>query len=376
MVVVDSLGNKKTDTIAYDGAEIKKLSINSDVFFTTIIDNVFIVSSSRLLAENIVRQRNINDTAIDETFYKLYETSDAKKSATVFINNEKADVMSGILFEDNISKYIRDFADWTTVELSVLPDAIAATGIAMSKTPSLKTAGLFHNTVPQENTTAALSPVTASGFVSFTFDQYAQLKANLVLHNGNKSPGTTKSDSIFRWINEIGIIYEKDKKSIVMHSLDAARIKSILTDGSASVSEFRESAIYKCDDPDLFTAAFTPLITDISVSFYTFIEDFVLFSDTEDAVKHMITNYQNKTTLIHSESFVDFTGGLSDKASLLAVGLQPGFKEVLQKSISDGYKKDIKAISFKNYPYFAFQISNDRDFCTCCLSCKKGKCKK
>ncbi|MCB0374698.1 MAG: ribonuclease HII [Sinomicrobium sp.] len=363
--LTDSIRKKQVDTIRYDGAEIRRITTTGGVFFTTVMDSVFIVSSAQLLAENIVRQRNAGDIPADETFRKLYKTSDPKKSATVFINNAQTNALAGTLFKGGVPGYIRDFADWTTIELSVSPDVLACTGIAMAGPSSPKTVNLFHKTAPQQNATPLLTPLNATGFVSFTFDSYAQLEANLAAYKaGDGGPGTgaIKNDTIFKWINEIGLIFENERKSVVLHTLDAESTRNILTADSEPETEFREIPIYRCPDPQLITAAFSPLITNASVNFYAFTDDFILFSDTMDALKNIISNYQNKTTLGHSTSFGDLVSGLSNKASILMAGLQPGFKTALLQNTSEAYQADIKALSFKNYPYFALQVIRDRDF--------------
>ncbi len=230
----------------------------------------------------------------------------------------------------------------------------------MASPSSLKTITLFNNTTPQENLTATLTPVNATGFVSFTFDDYTQFRTNL--HQGKSTAATIQKDTVFEGIRELGLIFEGENKSVLIRAMDIETIKNTLINDEEPVSEFREVPVYKCKNADIITEKFSPLMANTPVTYYTFIGDFVVFADQVTSIQNTITHHMNRATLIHSESYLDFISGLSTEASFLAVGLQPGFKASLKKSVAEAYKKDITAINFKNYPYFAFQAIADRDF--------------
>lgn len=365
LLVTDSLRGRTIDTLTYDGKEIRRIKTKNDEFFITVMDSVFIASSSRLLAENMIRQRNAGERDIDETFYKLYQTANTRKSATVFINNSKVKRLAGVFLESAMAAQLENVADWSAVELSIEPEAIACTGIATAAPSSLKTVRLFHKTVPQKNLTATLTPVNATGFLSFTFDDYTQFRANLTAYQNESSlrtPAAPENDTIFKWVNEIGLIFEKEKTSVAVHTLDMESTKSILTEGVEPVSEFRDISIYPYPDPQLFTTAFSPLIQEVPVAFFACIGDFIWFSESVASLQNGITHYQNKTTLAHHEAYKEFISGLSDEASVMAIGIHPGFSAALQKNMASPYKKDMERIDLKNYPYVAFQMINDRDF--------------
>ena len=361
---LDSLREQKVDTIPYDGALIQKITTADEVFFTTVVDSILVVSSSQLLTENSIRQKNVKDRGIDETFYKLYNTSDTKKSATVFINNNKITALSGAFFEETISGQAMDLADWTMIELTVSPDELMATGIATASPSASKTITIFDNTIPQKNQTALFTPLNATGFISFTFDDYSQLRTRILEYTNRKHPGldTIKNDTIFKGINEIGVIFGRESKHVILHATAIDAVKTALVNGAEPVSRFRGISIYQCSDTQLITKNFSPLVATVSVVFYAFVDNFVVFAPTRTAIQRSITNYLNSATLAYSASYKDFIARLNDKASVLMVGLTPGFKSALQGAMVETYRKDADTISLKKYPYFAFQLINDRNF--------------
>ena len=76
---------------------------------------------------------------------------------------------------------------------------------------------VFKNTIPQENQIQNITPSNYDGFMSFTFDDFKTFEINL--NEFNSKDSLSNNTELFNDIIEIGIIYDDDKRAIVLNSI-------------------------------------------------------------------------------------------------------------------------------------------------------------
>ncbi len=79
----------------------------------------------------------------------------------------------------------------------------------------------------------------------------------------------------------------------------------------------------------------------IEKPYYTFIENYVVFSNSEQVLKNFIDDYITGNTLSHNEDFVDFKDELNNKSNVLIYLHMPKLYDIMQKSLTETGKKSL-----------------------------------
>jgi len=80
----------------------------------------------------------------------------------------------------------------------------------------------------------------------------------------------------------------------------------------------------------------------IDKPYYTFIEDYVVFSNSEKVLKHFIDDYITGKTLSHDADYMDFRDDLNSKANIQMYIQMPKMYRILQKSMTAEGRKTLE----------------------------------
>lgn len=359
IIVTDSIPEKSIERLLYNGETIEKITMGNQALYTAVVDGIFLGASSQLLVENSIRQRNKGIVKVDEAFQKLYTIANPGKPATVFINHERLPSLLTPVLEERLSNYIRNFADWTVMDIALTPTSINGSGVTVTKTASSKTSALFHNTHPQEPIAPHFTSLIAEGFVSFTFDSATQFQSNLLQPTQNKAAYMHRE--LIEPLTEIACIAEAGARHVVVHSSDIENTKKRLVQETLPVLVVRDFAIYKATNAGWLKEAFPATLPLAAANFYVFIDDCVVFSTDIKALQTLLVNYLNKATLAFDEAYRGVASRLSDVSSLLVVGLSPNYKDFVKDGFRKSYRKDTDNMGAEAYPLVIWQAVQDGD---------------
>ena len=164
--------------------------------------------------------------------------------------------------------------------MDVNQDDIYINGITKATDSTKILNNIFRNTIPQENQIQHITPYDSDGFMSFTFKNFKTIEGNLKAFK--KKDSITNSSPIFDNIIEIGIIYQADKRAIVLNSTDFIATEDALIGEQTIIETYRGIEIYSFSQPELFINTFSPLIKDINPSKYCILDNFFVFSNHSD----------------------------------------------------------------------------------------------
>lgn len=345
LMVLDSLKDKSVETLTYENKEIKRITINGQKSFLAVIDSIFIASSSQKLLEGILNGGSENAS----TFKKLFGINTGADFAMLLKDRK-------IALSDSSNVKL---ANWSAMDVSILPNAITATGIAIAwdSIPQLLT--IFEGQVPQANSLAEIVPRNAKKAVSFTFSDAEIFQKNLKkFRNENTQTPTT---GIFETINEVGVILVQNEKIIFLKSLDPSLTDAALAQFENQGEAFREIQINSFSNTALFDATFRPLIPNFKANFVSQMDAFFIFTETTAAAQDFIGGYKNNETLKNTSYFEKATASISSSSSLLVYEF-----EDVANLISDVFGLNeisrTDESSSKKYPFGILQYSYDRDF--------------
>jgi len=321
LFATDSLQNYMEESLIYKKKNITKSTLNNNTFYSTVIDSTFFTSSSRELIDAAFNQKNNNSD-----LEKIYSTTSDNKTASFIIKPNNSFIKT---FFVNDSLNLNTFTNYIAIDADISQDDIIVNGITKATDSTKSLINIFKNTIPQENSIQNITPSNSDGFMSFTFDNFNLFETNLF--NFNKKDSIAKN-TLFDNIIEVGIIYEDEKRAIVLNSLDAIATKDALLGEQNTIETFRQIDIYSFSKPRLFSQTFSPLILYNEATKYCIIDNYFIFADSIETLQNIISNYQNKTTLNERNYFKAIKEHLTDESSLLLVVNPSNLKTVLNKN--------------------------------------------
>ncbi len=356
----DSLNQKTIENISYSNKTIHKVVSGNDTFYATKQDSLLIASSSQILIENAIRQQE-NKISVGEDLMKAYDVSDTKNPISVLVHGKQLkEIHNSILPTTNLSE-LSNFSGWISIDTKLEQNAMYIDGIAIEKDSLSTTIGIFDNTIAQENKIAKITPVTANGFISFTYDDFYTLKKNLALAQDREIENIPDDlDEMLSGVSEIGMIFMENEKMLTLTSLVPENTLEQLA-GSASGS-YRNIDIFSYEETTTFSGLLKPLIPEFEAKFYFVYEDHIVLSPTKNGLQTIIANILNKTVLQEQAYYSNTVEKLSDGSSILMVGSIKHLKDYIANNTEESKQKQWKEAKTEGYQIAALQVIKESNF--------------
>lgn len=351
----DSLFNfsDKTDyvseTLKFDSKSLEKISWEGHTFYSMVIDSFLLASSNMEKLKNFKSAKNKNNTTKE-----AFKTANSQASFSTYINNKKITGQSTFLLD---SVPISNFSNYSMLDVVVAQDEILLNGVTKADDSTESLINVFKDTQPQENKMPQITPSSAEGFLSFTFDNYRPLISNLKKFRKEKSTSSidtlVSNEALFDNIIEIGVIYEGSNHALVLNSLDEMATSEALLGFQNVITDFREINFLEFGQPAFFKNNLFPLITFDDFDKYCVIDNYFVFSNSLETLQNIVASYQNNTTYATKNSFLESKKQLSNVSSLLMVFNDTKFGNILSGETS---------LDLSNYKSTAVQFIYDHHF--------------
>ncbi len=338
---LDSVKNKSVETLSYDDFTIQKYAIEESTFFKGEKEGVFIASNSRQQLEAIL-DKNFTGMATDDLFLKAHSAIDRDKTSIIY--NKRA--LSDLIDQSFTNVFLKEIylADWSVIEIGSSNNVVSLNGISTWKEEENSLLKIFQNIGPQINEIAKITPADALGFYSFTYQDMDTLHKHL---NATRNPENKLPENHFlHYTGEAGLITLKnDNKLPVLRATDPELANELLIPAQ-EVGPFRGVSIYEVPEVISFFEYLEPLIPQIELSYYIWIEDFIVFSENTADLQPVISGYLNNMTLGQQEYYTAAMENLAAASSLLLVANNA------RKSKSEE----------REYPVITMQFVVEKDF--------------
>lgn len=348
----DSIKDKTIEALEVDNLRYDRVTIGKDISYTTIMDSVFIATSSQITLQKILKGEILNS----KEFHKVY-TLPRANGVTILIQDNKISL--------NDSTAI-NLTSWSSMDLHLTPESMIATGITTLSDSIPQLLEVFKGQIPQQNDFSHLIPHNAKTAVSFTFSDPEKFQKKL---SEFRKETNNNLSGIFDAANEVGEIQLGDENIIFVKSIDANLSNDVLAKYVSAKSSFRDIDIKSFNEPQLFQKYFSPLISGLHANYMFQMDNFFVFTEKETTAETMISLILNKATLKSATYFEKASSDLSNASSLLIFNLDGNFS----KNISEFFKlaPENKIDAFKNIPLASFQFTFDRNFAHIIVSAKE-----
>lgn len=361
LFAVDSLPNHKIETISSKTHDaITKTTVENNVMFSIVKDSIFIGASQLELLKRSLDKKNQ-----PLRLAKSLNTADKDSQLSLLIN-ENSNYLTSFFLNDSLN-HIK-LATSLLFDIDLKQDEILFNGIAKATDTTKSLINVFKNTIPQENKLAKITPANSDGFLSFTFNNYANFKENLDKYQPIDSLLT--ETTLFDNIIEVGVIFEGKQEAIVLNSIDDLSTGDALLNEQNLVESYRQIDIYSFSKPDLFKRSFSPFIQFNQASLYCVLDNFFVFANSTEMLQNIIANYQNNTTIHERPYFEAVKENLSDESSLLYVMAPSTLNNKLEYFLQEAF-----SLNLEKYNASAIQFIYDTNFAHVNAVIKKSKTK-
>ncbi|MFD2099583.1 ribonuclease HII [Flagellimonas iocasae] len=349
---VEEVSNKTVETLQYEDATITKYTLDGNEVFQMPGEKEIILTSSRLLMENMVRTKE--STAVDPTLEKLYETTAANKSGTVFMNLGSNASLLSLKEETDTDK---PFSEWISLDFTANSDEVSLNGIAIASDSTKNFVNLFKGTSPLTNKTPALAPLNAQAVISYTFDDYQVFAKNQNTYFDRIKP----VDSLFNTIEEVGVIYLNNQKVVLLNSYGTDSLFDFLDSSKASSESYQGSEIMELQNKNFLNEGFAPLISGFESNFCVILENSFVFSEDKESLQTIISNHNGTSSFSNSPLYQTAKAPLASESSMLFVANDTGIDLFAEKELAPDLFESIKDADLEDYT-FAGQLVGDTDF--------------
>lgn len=364
----------------------------------TFYKNIFAFSYSTVLIEDVIRQLNSETSLKDNpNFSKILNTSGQGEDGNIYINNTNFAKITSQFLNTSSKKFsinLDNYANWTELDIKVKPNSLMLNGFTLADDNAHNNfLSLFKNQKPQPAKAQKITPSNTALFYHYGFsdakDFFKQRKELLKSKNQffnyqkfidqqTEDFGIDIEEELLNNIgNELALIITEPltndfsaNKFILFHTHDIGKTIQDLENMALKVNEesyhfsaFNEYPIHKIDLTNVFANLFGKPFTNINSPFYTIINDYVVFGQTETAIKTFISDYTNNKTLVKNNNFKDFSDNLSSDANLsVYVNIARSvnlFKAFAKEDFIPMFDEKIEL--FRKFEAIAFQVNTEKN---------------
>lgn len=344
----------------YNDSEIFELHFNNNVAVTdfafTVKKGILILSASTIIVENAVRQLDTQISLLsDKGFKKIQKTAGQKVDANIFINYKEFPRLIRLygnkIYSENISA-VKNIAEWSELDISVKKDAIMLNGFSAVNDSSNNYLSVFLNQSPQSVSVTEILPASTSAFIAISLSDAGRFNTDyrkylefsgqatsyhkllnkvkkesdtelekLIYNNLDKEFGvvfTEADDSQDYMENVFGVIKTKNKtqaeEEFVKFLENYAAQNDKKMKSLKSEQKFDEQTIYPIYTlpyPEIMKVMFGSLFSKIEANFFTFIDNYIVFAKTENALGSFLHYKILQKTLNEDKNYKQFTDNIT-----------------------------------------------------------------
>ncbi|MBO0590558.1 ribonuclease HII [Cellulophaga sp. E16_2] len=346
--------NKTVEELTYENYSFTKATIEDQLAYIYKDTEYTFISSSQLLIENLIRNKEIPDT--DLNLKKLYDSSGKSNSAVLFFNTKYCKELTSSLKETNHFD-LSEFSDWISLDAIVKQNEFKLTGISICNEGNhSKFASLFSNVSPVLNKTQFYAPINAQYIISYTFKNFE----NYYKNQQKYLEALPKKDTTFQAVQELGIIGVSNEKVVLIQTFDATHLVDILNQNSNETINYQGNEILKLIDVN-FLAPFKAILPNFKTNYATIVEEVIIFSENLAPLQNTISNYKNEATFNKSEIYSSAKTSIADESNILFISSPEGIANFREHELKEDISKQISALDFSNQIVIG-QLVSDKGF--------------
>ena len=343
-------------------------------FFVSALDNVLLVSFSYPLIKKVIEQKELTHWEKQPAFKQIQDelsgglvqfyfnykqlpaftrvfSEEAVPNTRAFARqmllsgfdvdqDDERITMDGYTLTDSIPSYMNALLDVKPGKLSAYE--IASSQTAMMTSISFKNFNLFYQSLlsqttdkQQKNTyrqnVKKLEKFFKIDLQKDLFDWIGQEIAIVKMYSGNKQ----RPADVVMLLQAQDV---SDARKGLQHIAEQIRKRSPFKFKSYPYKNFPVMYLHQ---KRFFKTILGDMFAKIDKPYYTIIEDFVVFSNSEPVLKAFIDDYIKGKTLSHDKDFMDFKSEFNNKSNLFVYMQMPKLYKIIRNSLTPESRKSL-----------------------------------
>ncbi len=379
----------------YMGTDINEVVFpgNNINFHYTVKKGIFIGSyNDQLIKQSLDQIGKEKPLSNNLSFKKVSKTTGKNVDGNLYINLNKINHF----LKPNTNKDYRStidllqgFAHWSALDIVLKNDKFLFNGYTGASDTAGRFLNLFRDQQSQKIVMTRILPFNTNMLLWFGFDNFSDFYENFeeyLRHNKrfddhyneilrlNNRYKINLERNMLSWVdNEMAVVSLAKRSNdiparslAIFHAKNPSEANKSLTQlinsirGSKKIKTYKNHILKYINLPDLLGTIFGPSFGNIDKTYFTIIEDYVVFANNTTILEEFINTFIAGKTLTGNINYQDFSDNISETSNVYfyvnSRNSIPVISHYLSKEISQVLEQN-KSI-FENFHAFAIQFSN------------------
>ena len=350
----------KGSSIEYSKLKINIEKSEKNILYSANIEGFTLRSTSQLLIENCIRKfQQKTKPNLENLFDKIYVTLDTSAPLNFLVQPKNEELIEKAIGSIPLAPKINH--DWNAYDLNFENSGFSLDGLIAVQDSLGDPMGILKENDAQKILLDQLTPENSTSFLSIPLNNALETEdafKQWVLHHNIALPEINLK--ALSTIDEIGWIKLGSETVLLFHSQNEERAKKNLLPKLENAKNFREILYYQTNLPDDILLFSKAIGSQVKPNWGAVIENFFVFTASEKAIKTVIGNYKDGSTLSKNIIYNTFKETLVSESSIYWIAqtkhLIEGWVNKKEK------KKPWSKLDTNRFPYIAFQGTLENSF--------------
>ena len=344
---------KKIETKTTLSTTITNYEIDELSFYTVDIGSYSMLSSSQTLIQSIIIEDDSESN--NPSLVEFFEISNPNKNLNIYIDFIKGQQLLSQLIGDD--QKFKDFAQWTSLDISINETEILLTGISIPDSSSTQTMNLLSSIKPMDNSLKGIAPNGSNFLKSYTFDNFGTFTKKYRQYYIE-----LPKDSILNTIEEIGRTTIDDDPLLFLKTYGTESLTDYINSIKISTEDYGGREIWQMNDSLPIFKILYPFIGKANLTYGSIIENTFIFGASKKAVETTLTSYKTGNVFEKKQLYNSAKGNLTDNSNMLIIADFKGATDLIQNSISKNFAQEISNTNLNDFAFCSQAIADDGFF--------------
>lgn len=345
------------NSISYDGVEILEITYKEGNYYAAVIQQVGMISPSKLMIENIIRQRKY-EWESTPVLQQLQKAS-SKTHPTLYVNAKSITPYYAEWFPKKSFLMLENLVEWSAFDIKFKKNALQLVGINIYEEGSNAKLLLLNQQTPSNALISNYVPLLSLGVETYLINDIEAFEKEKERLNYPLTP--KKWRFLFDDVKEVSKVYFTDYDLVSIRLGNPSVFAQHMEAFSNLRKQFREHEIFELEETE-FLKSFSPLVAASSHKFFTQIEGNFFFASQAEHLESLWINVESKSVWSEKKSLNESLNEVSTKSNALFLL----FSDIAKPYLSDLSSKpnsineldieshDIVVLHFKNEDNFSY----------------------
>ena len=317
---IDTFPKKIIGRFIYDDVSVIVKEVDNKKIFHATIQNINVLSCSKLVLENSIRNIKSNKRGIQDTqLYKLAGLSDVNTTLSFYLQNEIIGILKDLFPKTDLFPFVA--SSWFYFDFNTKKNPFTLDGVSFISDSIPDELSLLRNLEAKVLISPNYIPQTFDSYLALAVSDYKTLEDNFKKYSRHKNTPLNKINfDLFSSLDEIAWLKYNSNKAIYLHLNNSENILLDLFIDSINSSKFRGVAIKDQNLPEDFIKFLEAFGMPFKPNYVSKIDDVLIYASNKIFLKQLIGIKLDENTLDNDFNFKSLKKDLADNSTFLWVG--------------------------------------------------------